>query len=44
MLVLPQTAEFIEDLASSRGIYESSVIDEAIALLRKKNDFSSLAG
>jgi hypothetical protein len=39
--VLPQTAEFIEDSASSRGIYESSIIDEAIALLRNKNEHLS---
>jgi hypothetical protein len=37
MHVLPQTAEFIENAASSRGIYESSIIDEAIALLRSKD-------
>lgn len=35
MHVLPQTAEFIELEASERGIYESSIIDEAIALLEK---------
>lgn len=38
MHVLPETAEFIEVSASLKGIYESSVIDEAIALLRKKNE------
>jgi hypothetical protein len=35
MHVLPETAKFIENTASSKGIFESSVIDEAIALLRK---------
>jgi len=35
MHVLPETAKYIENTASSKGIFESSVIDEAIALLRK---------
>ena len=44
MHVLPETAEYIEDSASSRGIYEASIIDEAIALLRSRNEhFSSVA-
>lgn len=43
MHVLQQTAEFIEDTASSRGIFESSVVDEAIALLRKNHDLSNAA-
>jgi hypothetical protein len=44
MHVLPQTAAFIESAASSRGIYESSIIDEAIALLRSKDaNLSSVA-
>lgn len=44
MHVLPETAEFIEDAASSRGIYEASIIDEAIALLRSKDaNLSSVA-
>lgn len=43
MHVLPETAEFIEISASSKGIYESSVIDEAIALLRKKSERVSSA-
>lgn len=46
MHVLPTTAEFIESVASSRGIYEASVIDEAIAhLMRKKEyaDFKNIA-
>ncbi|WGS74093.1 hypothetical protein [Pseudanabaena galeata] len=38
MHVLPETAQFIETEASSRNIYEASVIDEAIALLRKTKD------
>lgn len=38
MHVLPETAKFIENTASSKGIFESSVIDEAIALLRKSKD------
>lgn len=38
MHVLQQTAEYIEDSASSRGVYESSIIDEAIALMRKVKD------
>ncbi|MFM7885849.1 MAG: hypothetical protein ACKPCM_03975 [Pseudanabaena sp.] len=36
--VLPETATFIENAASSRGIYESSIVDQAIALLRKAKD------
>ncbi|MCA6572118.1 MAG: hypothetical protein IM535_08365 [Pseudanabaena sp. M38BS1SP1A06MG] len=45
MLVLPETAKFIEESASSRGIYESSIVDEAIAVLRKVKDanLSSIA-
>ena len=43
MHVLPQTAEFIENTASSRGIYEASIIDEAIALLRNKDEHLSSA-
>lgn len=38
MHVLPQTANYIETVASSRGIYEASIVDEAIALLRKVRD------
>lgn len=38
MHLLPETAEFIENTASSKSIFESSVIDEAIALLRKTKD------
>lgn len=38
MLLLPQTAAFIEDAASFEGIYESSIVDRAIAILRKAED------
>lgn len=44
MHVLPETAQYIESMAESNGIYESSVIDKAIALLRNKGaNFSSVA-
>jgi len=44
MHVLPETAEYIESVAQSNGIYESSVIDKAIALMRSKGaNFSSAA-
>jgi hypothetical protein len=44
MHVLPETAKFIENTAKCRGIYESSIIDEAIELLRSKNaNLSSVA-
>lgn len=38
MHVLPETATFIENMASSKGIFEASVIDEAIALMREVKD------
>ncbi|MCA6521771.1 MAG: hypothetical protein IM596_07930 [Pseudanabaena sp. M051S1SP2A07QC] len=38
MHVLPETAKYIEKTASSNGIFEASVIDEAIALMRKVKD------
>lgn len=40
MHVLPKTAQFIESVASSRGIYEASVIDEAIAYLMKRKEYA----
>ena len=44
MHVLPETALYIESVAESTGIYESSVIDNAIALLRSKDaNLSSVA-
>lgn len=42
--LMPENALYIESLASSKGIYESSVVDEAIALLRSKDaSLSSVA-
>jgi hypothetical protein len=37
MHVLPETADYIVSAAKSTGIYESSVIDNAIALLRSQD-------
>jgi hypothetical protein len=42
--LLPENALYIESLASSKGVYESSIVDEAIALLRSKDaSLSSVA-
>jgi hypothetical protein len=42
--LLPENALYIESLASSKGIYESSIVDEAIALLMSKDaSLSSVA-
>lgn len=40
MHVLPKTAKFLETAASSRGIFEASIVDEAIALLMKKKEYA----
>jgi hypothetical protein len=42
--LLPENALYVEILASSKGVYESSIVDEAIALLRSKDgSLSSIA-